>query len=759
MAQLQEGNHFSAVREKQHLSNSRQHLPRLLRPLGPYLSTFTIPIPFNGKSFLLPVPCLFVFVPKQTSLAQSRNKEISRGINRKPFRLRLTPLGTIALILLVIFLITEIKRHSHRMKIPFVLSSTNILTNEQIARVWQWEVGEGHYPSSRRTPTSINLAGVQNPGVDANAWNLKSSLKSLKQVPLSKGPSRFPPGFSAPEGLHPNGPKRKYYNISSSYLQNAMSFSPFPRRPPPNSIIDLDVIMDYCDFTTNKYVRDCLEVLRTGAGLNNQHHFRRGSMEEWRHIYLEEGEQRLFREIEDANKIPADGQDILEQLGYYQKDPHALTPSEAKAHQLAMLGDTPPSAEAARYSHDTPNLLQRQNMIGFGSSARPHPTHPSADPTCDPDYPRIFHVFWAGAFTDKPYLAVISFLYTQNLALHLDPNSNDMKDFLQKTCRPQLWVWINTGPAASLPNPRARSQMFDQLRNNPWSSPFLHERFSQTVKFKMWNTTEQLDNIPELRTYWRSLPLFNSGGVKYGTPAQSSDAEDEISEVNVAESRTEAEGVTPEHEMEELGRFGEDAMGTGAKDIDKALAIKGEALNATARPDSVKKHIPSITSPSKLKKKDDEMLKRVGSTSSKGYDRLTVVLSDMARFVLTHRFGGIYLDADTIFLRDWEELWGWKGAFAYRWSRLEKYNTAVLKMHRNSAIGSFLFKSALANGLDFHPMTISKYARDASLEGLLLRLPDALFDSAWLNTEYYQRDRPAYPYFKRFEDVGKDTSS
>ena len=130
----------------------------------------------------------------------------------------------------------------------------------------------------------------------------------------------------------------------------------------------------------------------------------------------------------------------------------------------------------------------------------------------------------------------------------------------------------------------------------------------------------------------------------------------------------------------------------------------------------------------------DELFERVGSTSSKGYDRLSVVLSDMARFVLTHRFGGVYLDADTIFLRDWEEIWGWKGAFAYRWSRLEKYNTAVLKMQRGSALGNFIFRSAVANGLDFHPMTISRYTKDAKVEELLLRLPDALFDSAWLNT-------------------------
>ncbi|KAJ7765530.1 hypothetical protein B0H14DRAFT_3165331 [Mycena olivaceomarginata] len=141
------------------------------------------------------------------------------------------------------------------------------------------------------------------------------------------------------------------------------------------------------------------------------------------------------------------------------------------------------------------------------------------------------------------------------------------------------------------------------------------------------------------------------------------------------------------------------------------------------------------------------MLHRTGSKSSSEYDRLSVILSDMARFVLCHRFGGVYLDADTILLRDWEELWGWKGAFAYRWSRLPKHNTAVLRMNRGSALGTFLFRTALRNGLDFHPMTVSRYTKDAHLEGLLLRLPDALFDGAWLNTEEYQRDRPPQPYF------------
>jgi len=107
-------------------------------------------------------------------------------------------------------------------------------------------------------------------------------------------------------------------------------------------------------------------------------------------------------------------------------------------------------------------------------------------------------------------------------------------------------------------------------------------------------------------------------------------------------------------------------------------------------------------------------------------------------------------EGSTILLRDWEELWGWKGAFAYRWSRLPNYNTAVLRMHKGSALGSFLFRTALKNGLDFHPMTVSKYTADSFLEPLLLRLPDAMFDSAWLNTEDFQRDRPPQPYFTEF---------
>jgi WD repeat and SOF domain-containing protein 1 len=294
-------------------------------------------------------------------------------------------------------------------------------------------------------------------------------------------------------------------------------------------------------------------------------------------------------------------------------------------------------------------------------------------------------MFWAGPFTDKPYMAVMSFLFTQNLGLDLPLSQSS--DIIRSTCRPQFWVWINPGPAAAVPNPSAQRDMFEQLSTNPWSAPFLNARFNEVVRFKMWNTTEQLDGVAELKEHWRQMPIFNSGGNTYkqASPVQ-----------------TAAPRIVQEAKM-------------------------GDVLEAEGEADIAE------TTEAPIPKKKGDIFEKVGSSSETDYDRLSVILSDMARFVLTHRYGGVYLDADTIFLRDWEELWNYRGQFAYRWSWHSKYNTAVLKLHKSSALGTFLFKTALENGMDFHPMTVSRYLKDAGLEKLLFRIPDALFDPAWLN--------------------------
>ncbi|KAH9947931.1 hypothetical protein B0H21DRAFT_736177 [Amylocystis lapponica] len=524
-------------------------------------------------------------------------------------------------------------------------TSTLVYRQEDIQRIWEWEIAAGHYPSSFKLPKQLALSyPPRNP-----------ALPARKSATI---PSRFrPPTVTNSQGI---GSKRVYLDIQSRPPHVA-----YPPRPVLGSVADLDVVMEHCDFSTNQYVRDCLEVLRLGGGLDNGRRLRRGKMDEWQYIYVEDGQ------LENVTEPDA-----------------MFKPSFA----LKTQGDMDPSAGfSKKRGVDWEPHLQLPPPPKY----TPYRDQPAP---CDDQNPRLFHMFWTGPFTDKPYLALLSYLYTQNLGLHLDENDLD-----PNLCRPKFWLWINPGPAASVANPSAVRDMFDDLKSNPWASPFLHPRFKDVIQFKLWNTTEQLDGIPEIREEWRALrdSLFNSGGVVEKVPQPVVEVKSEEIEIEEESESTVAEGVAP----------------TGA-----------------------------------TKAEDDDKVNRVGSKSASSYDKLSVILSDMARFVLCHRFGGIYLDADTLFLRDWEELWGWKGAFAYRWSRLEKYNTAVLKLNKGSALGTFLFRTALKNGLDFHPMTVSKYTKDAYLEGLLLRLPDALFDSAWLNTEDYQMDRPPQPFLKAFGD-------
>ncbi|WVO20531.1 uncharacterized protein IAS62_001828 [Cryptococcus decagattii] len=514
---------------------------------------------------------------------------------------------------------------------PFVDPDTMVITPEEAAMVWEWEILSGHYPSTQCPPDHLPLSpSLKNPVVPATLLPSPSTPTPL--VAYQNRADKFPSAH-----LAGNGPERHYLSV----WDMRESQPGFPARPMPGSIMDLDLVLEKCNFGTNKYVRDCLEFLRIGGGLDNGKRVRRGN-------YLTQYKQLYYEESTPSQS--------------YSMTPRNLKQSTGRSKTPLMLSDP----------YDIPASFDSRDA-------------------CDPLHPRIFHIFWAGPFTDKPYMAVMSFLFTQNLGLDKPVDAvSDTANVVRGTCRPQLWLWINPGPAASVPNPSAKREMYEQLATNPWSAPFLHERFRDVVKFKMWNTTEQLDGVHELKDHWRKMPIFNSGGNTYGDPLLAKTEDEATEEVEDGSSKT--------------------------------VSIK----------------------------KKGSLFEKVGSSSESDYDRLSVILSDMARFIVTYRFGGIYLDADTIFLRDWEELWNYRGQFAYRWSWHEKYNTAVLKLHKGSALSSFLFKTALHNGLDFHPMTVSKYLKDAGLEKLLFRVPDALFDPAWLNMERYQRDRPPFPYFPEF---------
>ncbi|THV03783.1 hypothetical protein K435DRAFT_827041 [Dendrothele bispora CBS 962.96] len=476
-------------------------------------------------------------------------------------------------------------------------SFTLVYRREDIQRIWGWEIASGHYPSTRPVSSQLGFEKQpQNPALD--------------------------------NGIGP----RRTYRVHSSQHPNVA----YPPRPAPGSIADFDRIVPHCDFNLNKYVRDCLEVLRVGAGLDSGKRVRRTIPQDWKYVYVE--------------------------------DP--LTTNSA--HTAPLPGGVVQSEHEAEATF-TKNRRAPWEPSPIQLPPIKYPTQRSTG-SCDPEQPRIFHMFWTGDFTDKPYLALLSFLYTQNLGLDKDTPSTS-------SCTPKLWLWINPGFVVTQHYPAVSVQMFESIKSSPWATPFLHPRFKNFIEFKLWNTTEQLEATPELKDDWRSLStLFNSGG---------------------------------------------------------------DLIRMPTLPKSWPSHIPF---PSKQKDSGGEY------KGERETDKISVVLSDMARFLLCHRYGGVYLDADTLFLRDWEELLNWKGAFAYRWSWHPAYNTAILRMHKGSALGTFLLRTSLKNDFDFHPMTITKYLEEAKMEELLYRLPDALFDSAWLNMEGYQRDRPAQPPYSTFAE-------
>ncbi|KAK0459087.1 uncharacterized protein EV420DRAFT_1538217 [Desarmillaria tabescens] len=480
----------------------------------------------------------------------------------------------------------------------FGVAPTLVYRREDLKRIWKWEIESGHYPTRHPVPKELGLTPVDNPALPAQRFG-------------------HDPG-------HGTGPQRVYL-----YVEAKPPYVAYAPRPIPGSVADLDVVMEHCDVSGNRYVRDCLEVLRVGAGLDKDDRVRRPVPNEWKYLF-----------VEDTVTQPIPTRTLY-------------SPFASKDKDVERLLD-------AKFTKK-PNVEWEPSPISLPPTQEHH-IYSSAHGPCDPNDPRIFHMYWTGAFTDKPYFAIISFLFTQNLGLH-NPDYEDERVF----CRPQLWLWINPVPAAAQPSPHAHSDLIKELQENPWSAPFFHPRFSRAIQFKFWNTTEQLDSLPELKDDWRHVgSVFKSHGKSYSS------------------------GSKAAHQS--------------------------------------------------------------GSKSSSSYDRFSVIMSDMVRFILCQRFGGIYLDADTLFLRDWEELWGWKGSFSYRWAFHERYNTAVLRLNKGSALGTFLLRTALKNELDFHPIPASNYLKHGRLDPLLYRAPGALFDPAWMNADGYQRDRPPQPYFKRFSD-------
>ncbi|KAK9760315.1 hypothetical protein K7432_015804 [Basidiobolus ranarum] len=137
----------------------------------------------------------------------------------------------------------------------------------------------------------------------------------------------------------------------------------------------------------------------------------------------------------------------------------------------------------------------------------------------------------------------------------------------------------------------------------------------------------------------------------------------------------------------------------------------------------------------------------------------TVAYSDMVRFVVLHLYGGLYHDADVLFLRDYRPLYHAPQAFAYQWSYTPKFNTAIFRMSANSTLSRWLVNRAIANG-SFHPGNINQYLSEWNdkipefpEKPELLMLPLALFDPLWLKNDKHQAGKKLLPNLSEFLDA------
>ncbi|KAI9736497.1 MAG: hypothetical protein M1818_006007 [Claussenomyces sp. TS43310] len=136
----------------------------------------------------------------------------------------------------------------------------------------------------------------------------------------------------------------------------------------------------------------------------------------------------------------------------------------------------------------------------------------------------------------------------------------------------------------------------------------------------------------------------------------------------------------------------------------------------------------------------------------------TVAVSDAARLIILHLYGGVYLDMDMILLRDLRPLLLSPTPFAERWGAWPRmYNNALLSLPANSSISSYLLYGGARMGMTFHFVNLGRMLlqeqRDEVSPRGLTKLESAFFDPIWTETDGAREGRCTLPCLKRFEDV------
>lgn len=134
-------------------------------------------------------------------------------------------------------------------------------------------------------------------------------------------------------------------------------------------------------------------------------------------------------------------------------------------------------------------------------------------------------------------------------------------------------------------------------------------------------------------------------------------------------------------------------------------------------------------------------------------------ISDAVRFVVLHKYGGLYCDMDVLMLRDMRPLLiGREHSFAERWGAHAPpgdYNTAIMSLSANSSLSSYLLHGGSRMGLNFHPRIIGSMAVKDGRNRELLMMETALFDPIWTAFDHLRRGPCTVPCLTNYAQAFK----
>jgi hypothetical protein len=120
--------------------------------------------------------------------------------------------------------------------------------------------------------------------------------------------------------------------------------------------------------------------------------------------------------------------------------------------------------------------------------------------------------------------------------------------------------------------------------------------------------------------------------------------------------------------------------------------------------------------------------------------------SDALRLLLLFKYGGVYADLDTVFLRDLRPLSAVE--FCYQWSNTRDANNAFLHFHAGSEVLRELIERSLRLG-SAYPRQLFRLDEIIDVCGDLWLLPVFIFDPAWVAND---RKIPDNPYLNSFPE-------